>query len=366
MDIKEVQRSVKPYDVFGYLIPGAVAMMGIYLHGAILDVRNTFTDNKPAQFDEFVNRLFLSGPSNWYEYTGLSFVFLIVAYILGHIIGSSSSALIDVMLVKRMHGYPYQRLLTMQESSSEKTFAKRKGMLARGSFGLFFVGMALLAVRTAPCIYMTIALGLSLVILAVRMLYADCDDTPASGWATTLFCIGSILSLGLAWVYTVVSTLIASAFRMNEPLPEGTQQLFRKSFEKVFGVPPDSNKLGTDCYWLTCLYLSENSPENYKSIVQWLRLYAFARNLTMTFFFLFLYGAVIGRFDPFRSTQQYPYYCWWPISMGFLSLAFLIRYYYLYYKYYSKCIFRAFIALTANSPTSVPIAASSTGTIGST
>jgi len=150
--------------------------------------------------------------------------------------------------------------------------------------------------------------------------------------------------------YVVYYTLVRPWYAVTaiyRPMDKSFVDMFCKCCRKVFHPEnsPESCKVchhHADLYWLTACYLTENTERHHLNIKHWLNLYGFARNLGMAFFLLFLLGAVTKR--NIGAQQMSPIVEWWPLATGILCVLLLHRYVYLYYKYYSKYIARAFVA----------------------
>ena len=103
-----------------------------------------------------------------------------------------------------------------------------------------------------------------------------------------------------------------------------------------------------DLYWITTCYLTEHTEKHSLNIKHWLTLYRSARNLSMAFMALYLIGTIMNRV--FLGHDIHIVVRWWPVITGTLAVLLLQRYLYLYYKYYSKYIARAFVAEALRQP----------------
>src|SRR2546425_2633251 len=109
-----------PYDVLGYLAPGATFVLSLYgfefwiHHGAA----TPFLIHTPV-YTLIQLALPPSGEGAW----ALATLFLIglfgVCYVLGHIIASISAFSIDRMYVAKGHGYPFRLLLGLRPAPNE-------------------------------------------------------------------------------------------------------------------------------------------------------------------------------------------------------------------------------------------------------
>ena len=93
-EITETKHVFWPYDVFGYLLPGAIVLSAIV------------TLDSPIR--ERVYELFSSG--SWFHVI----VLVVFSYITGHIVASLSSFLIERCYLKLFYGYPAAQFLDEQ------------------------------------------------------------------------------------------------------------------------------------------------------------------------------------------------------------------------------------------------------------
>ena len=109
-----------PYDVLGYLAPGATFVLSLYGFEFWIHHRaqTALSIHTPVYT---LIRLSLppSGEGGW----ALATLFLIglvgVCYVLGHIIASISAFFIDRMYVAKGHGYPFRLLLALPHQADE-------------------------------------------------------------------------------------------------------------------------------------------------------------------------------------------------------------------------------------------------------
>lgn len=124
-------------------------------------------------------------------------------------------------------------------------------------------------------------------------------------------------------------------------------KLYDKYFEEKFQLKrEDAN---TDNFWFCYLYICSKNPVFANLIENWLRLYSFSRNLSMSFFVSFLYcfiWLVIHKAGIVFSIEINVFYLYLIPFVYFILFAIMVfRYYYLYAHYYSRFIFRAFVQM---------------------
>ena len=335
-----VMMRFREQDVIGYLVPGTLFLLGLYLYDEIF---------KLDQFDSFAKQL----PTIITDYTklpgfiSLGTFFLFLAYTTGHLISLLSSALIDKLIMERTQGYPFQRLFN--KVIGLNTYTRRmkqfyKVFLLFLWFAMFLVAMYGYNAKTIllfiPCIIVLFS-KLTMSLLFLRHVddpwSLKSEDHPALKIANSSW---SYFFVWILWpfvkIYNIFSKGVLSAFRMSKPFHVEIQHKFIKKFKDTFDLDPTA--VDTEVHWLTYSYLHQNDPSSIKVIRQWLHLYTFARNLSTAFFLLFLYGLVMNNHIDEKSMGRIWILVTW---IGFLLFG--LRYYYVYYNYYSKYIFRAFI-----------------------
>lgn len=147
-------------------------------------------------------------------------------------------------------------------------------------------------------------------------------------------------------LYYILSKPLYAITGIYRPMSDAFVNRFCESCKKLlFGGKAEDCEVCNhkqDLYWLTACFLTEHTEKHNLNIKHWLSLYGFARNLGMAFFLLFLIGAIARRV--FYEHSVHPVVVYWPLVMGVLAALLLHRYVYLYYKYYSKYIARAFVS----------------------
>lgn len=389
------------YDVFGYLIPGIVLLLGLYAYDNVFRLSGfvdwskfSLTISKPETVSEpeaGPETKTGSKPTGWdgaivfTKFLG----FLLSAYLAGHIVATFSSIILDKMVSERIQGLPYRRLFRKLRF---KGIERHERDLYRTIFGCILVMLLLVSVRCKFDFVAWFIFSLIIIFIIIKASFSFCvrDDIrnpyrykdPSSPkykyyqyadsairfrpssildffhvkWPQAIkkckclkklflrldswMKIGSLIR-GFGFPYIIIEKALLPLLRMCKPFSDGIQDLFLRKFEDIFDINPEKAK--TDVYWLTYAFVCEKSPLYTKLIHKWLSLYAFARNVAVSFLLLFIYG-VVARL---KHGPQGANYAWWCSITAVLAVHFGVRYYYLYYNYYSKFIFRAFLTLTS-------------------
>jgi hypothetical protein len=135
----------------------------------------------------------------------------------------------------------------------------------------------------------------------------------------------------------------------REPASAEFTKLYSESFNRHFQL--NAATAGTTNFWLAYMHMMEKSPTLGAIATNWLRLYAFARNLSAAFYLFFIYAflwlwihsAAITDWGAYRTGVLLAF----PLGGLALALIMLTRFYYLYASYYTRFVFRSFVYLTS-------------------
>ncbi|HXG06052.1 MAG TPA: hypothetical protein VNI77_01850, partial [Nitrososphaera sp.] len=344
------------YDLFGYLIPGAIALLAIYsfefwadhqlevnrialsVHLPLFTAINSTAHSILQAKDWILSALFL-------------IVMLIIAYAFGHIVSSVSSLSLDRILVYKGYGYPYQQLFGFEHPIRNWD----TGPFYRG---LFFWFNAYLLVRyyailyPGPAVLTAVSwLGWYLTFVLVIKLSIGHFRTHPFNWLVshtprilrkigTTFLV-AVIRILFAGPYDLFTSSLSRLINTRAVFQPEFVEFYKKTFHSLFGLDPNSAE--TNNYWLSKCYIAYKSPTLDSMLVNWLYLYSYARNLSTAFYLAFAYCfiSILFQRDLFVHLGDSVLYII-PLVFFLLALVMLSRYYYLYYIYYSKFLFRAF------------------------
>lgn len=337
-------------DVFDYLIPGAMLLATMTLfdyrladasllreQAAYTPLRDLFsTVSTPilAHKDAVLSLFFVSALA-------------VTSYVAGHITSSFSSLFIDRVLIYKGHGYPYRQLLRFPISSRRppKSF---KSAYYRGIFfwaNLTFITL-LAWILMAGMMLLVLAVSFALASLAFTVVKIYISNNPwrnRAGWPEERERLKGFF-VGFARLYDGLAQLYTSYTGSRDSLERPIRVAYAKYFLKHFGCKP--TMMSSSNYWLTSCYVIEHSPEFAKLMMNWLRLYEFARNLSTAAYLAFMY-VLVSLFmhrDVVRDTPDVGLIVA-PLALFTIAFMMLGRYYYLYVCYFSKFIFRSFVYL---------------------
>lgn len=357
MSEKETEnKSIFPfngYDIFGYIIPGGVFFLSIYIfdfwakksmnfkHNPILTLISIFKPN------DVVNQ--------WNTFDSITFIIasVLVVYVIGHIIAALSSFFIDRLLIKKGHHYPIKLILLNQRKDSDGSKSIKGNFVV---FNLFF-----LILHIASCIY----LGISYSVHTVNWIY----------FHFFLLFIFLIILISFIFMFSYNKILfflnpfsrlydcIVERFREVLGSDGGISKEVKKGYKNFLRneLKLKKNNLTTDIYWLSCIYIARKSPSANKLLINWMHLYSFSRNLSTGFFISFIYCAlsIFLNSHMLNGTDYHDVFkfkilvgCLIPLFFWGISILFLLRFYYLYHGYYSKFIVRTCAYLYNNNKNS--------------
>jgi len=356
------------YDIFGYLIPGVILLVGIYVHMKVFDVKclqdplskvflpcNSI-DNNPGQNTS--NFPIFSSPLFWRLMTA----FLFFAYIIGHLVASFGAVILDKWVSERVLGFPFKRLFKNVLPLSD--YDKRKTCFHKALLVNFLVMLIVLAILGPSNRYFLFLLSFFVLLALIKIgftwfsledIQAPSSERPGSNWRHKVvdwlwkwMIRWWLRPLGLIF-FDSWANLLLTMFRMRKPFSKVFQEKFSAHFYKAFDLDLKKENLETEIFWLPYCYVSEKAPASARLMHHWLCLQGFARNLAVSFFLLFVYGIAMDKFCPsgMYHAEKYEYLCWCFIT-GISAVLLGLRYYYLYYNYFSKFVFRAFFSVVCS------------------
>lgn len=361
---EKVKIPISAYDIFGYFIPGAIALLAAYFFEFLTNLQLT----KPIDlYLPLLTAFNVSGEAvfdvnQWVLSVMFFIAILIIIYIIGHIVSSLSSFCIDRVLIFKGYQYPYQILLGLKNDTKDLSRSFYRGLF-------FWVNVWLLLVYLFVILYNQEWLEqtinwLSLYIVGVILLKVMISNPPIipSRWMQWIeskspisllakkvdglprFFIGKLF----AGPYDFITTYLSNFIGSRKPFEQEFIESYKKLFLLKFGL--EVEKAVTNNYWFCAGYIAEKSPALNAIVVNFLHMYSYARNVSTAFYLAFLYCFVslFLQGQLFQSLNHNLALFTLPLVFFFLSLVMLTRFYYLYFCYYSKFIFRAFYVLAYN------------------
>lgn len=354
---------IDSYDYFGYLVPGMVAMVGVCTFLVYyLDVQRTACTALHSLLST------KDIPSTTIIISGLV-LFALISYVMGHIAGTFSSMFYEKIFVKKVTQYPTNRLLNI-----DLTVEQKRSLNFTRYFYLFFITIqygsiltynfkekanealsdgvknSLLAYTGTSDVFV-LSMLLLLVWVVAKIINEALTAIPGQD---TSPCWGIKLYQGILLFCCVIcslpmlliSLLLGKLLGMRDKFPDEFAAKIKEKYNSIFPIDFETAK-STEVWWSLYWYVVNRDSVVRARIDKFLSLYGFMRNLAFACWFTAVCLAVthnnyeIGR----KLTVQ-----WAVVVLLLCSILFAVRFYYLYYNYYSKTIFRVFLYLDEVQP----------------
>jgi hypothetical protein len=337
------------YDFFGYLLPGTLfAFGGAYVFWDKLPLESCLTQE--SKINAFIVVLVLLG-------------LLAGLYFIGQIIGSISHLLYDRLLVRNIIGYPFQYILDLKPRPEDSMRITYLLLLVCGLQYIIAPTLYELLCMTPLvniawiCTIIWVTFWTCVFILAFSLRFClvfsrisgmdnygrkktkkrdDDENSIENDGLMKKFCCGGVRVL---WYLSVLLRKISSTdTKVNKEI--------RKKF--IDGVKTDyeidlekEENYNSDAYWIAYIGLLNANQKHGAKIENWLNLYGCLRNYSCVFLILSIviavkqWGEMVNDVTAVSDTK---------ILLAFLGLSFIlfIRYWIIFFGYYSKYIIRAF------------------------
>jgi hypothetical protein len=352
--------------VFGYVIPGLAFLTCVVLFEyKLTSFSQSVSPHSPifTLFKTTVSLDFVT--ANWIVSLAGVLALAGLSYVLGHIISISSSLAIDRVFVYKAYGYPYCNMLGIEPETSKFSMAYDRGMILYISvyilaryFSEVFVGLdysesAASAANTFVDLllaYTALKICISAVLARPKSsIYRAFESRRALKKVSNV--IGWLMINAFPLPYELLSSTLSKYLRTRKSFGDEFIQKYKLMFKDTFGL--ESEKAGSNNYWLSYSYSAYHSATFSAMLTNWLHLYSYARNLTVAFGFAFLWCFLSLLLQPSVAAEvavSPPGNVFaiklLPLLFFLSSVLMLVAYYYLYYSYFSKFVFRSFVFLT--------------------
>lgn len=346
------------YDFFGYIFPGAYTGLMILLVSSKSNSRLGFLIDKANNIVYRSDSLLSSILS--------ATLLIIVAYALGHIVATISHIAIDRLLVNSVLGYPMDRLLQNEMESSAQRAKRSTGsyiflsllLMLIGPVWFYHFGISSSLNEMSfdqfqgvchPRYYVLLG-WLLLLLLVIRGGHAFLSSPQWSKFSSSMFantcwnCVINIYSAPARWLFLpllhMVESFIGTDRRVAPDLAKGFQAKFKERFDL------DATKIRTESYWLAFFHLNRRDGSAIPLLANWLHIYSFARNMAAACFALLLY--ILYRLHTMKTGDREVLLVTYVLNF-YLMLFFLLRYWMIYYTYFTKSIVRLFFTSVSDS-----------------
>jgi hypothetical protein len=314
---------VDAYDFFGYLIPGLILLFSVFLAHIGASTKQPFMQY--FKDIDFLRAKFETIPS-----VAAVAVVVVLAYVLGHVVGSVAAFFFEKLVVKNIYGYPYKYLLFCECGKDDDRSTAYKALTVciyifiivfivwtRQVRGILMDWWGVVAVLFAYCFYV--------------YRYSTSKAKKELSWF-------------LSRVFWVVEWVCGHFVSQHQPFPEKFRSAFFVKFKKEFGFDFDS-EIAPEVFWAIYWHVATGNEYVRAKIEKWMILYSFMRNLGCSL----LMSAIVISVPQIYYAEKSVFIQLCALALVGLSSIFMIRYYYLYYNYYSKNTFRAFVFAKATS-----------------
>jgi hypothetical protein len=345
---------LKAYDFFSIVFPGVSVLLSAYffedLYRESQSSVATILPNSCLPVHWLVVELWQNS-SNLSTQAAIAAISMCVIYLAGHLVSSISNFFLDRIFVYKCYGYPYEHLLL--ENYKNKTFVDYfSRRFYRGSIfwlhaAIFF--FALYNIYRTYSIFFVIAFSCSCFFLVALAIHLVVQPFCKKHHKMEIPC--NIFIKLYAGFYEILMNPIQHINQTALPAQKQLAEKYRTFFKNDFGIDPRNAE--SENYWFSVFYVRQKSPPMSELVHRWHQTAVFARNMAAAFYMTFCYSTLILWYetawkkhviqvpDNFRITIALT-------GMFAVAIFLVLRFYYFYVCYYSKCLFRAFVFLHLN------------------
>lgn len=334
------------YDFFGYILPGTFLSMGLmYIFQEELKLSELITkyNDIEAFWAVFILLFVLAG-----------------VYFMGQLIGSISHLLYDRLVVRNIIGYPFQYILDLP-SRPERSMRLAYLIL------LFFVLQLILAptyyeffcnyydwnsVWKGILVWLLLCLGSFIVVFWLRLRLVcsiisrmdACgnfvreakDDSIEKDKRLIKACEYGVKTF--RWFFVLLRKISSTDTKVKDDIRE---KFIRRVHNEYKIDLEHDDKYNSDAYWIGYIGLLNADSKHVGKVENWMKLYGCLRNYSCSFLILAAVVAFLQWKSIINGAVDIPNTT---ILLIFLMVSFVlfIRYWIIYFGYYSKYIIRAY------------------------
>jgi hypothetical protein len=360
-------------DILDYIAPGGALILGAYCFDARLAAASGWITGSHLVPHTPVSTLLMgslpeSKQDNWLTSLALIALALGVTYVLGHMIASVSSFLLERSFVYKAYDWPYRQLLAIADEHPQD--AKTSRYFYRAGFfwcnvflvslylglllqfdsrrSLLLQGLLLTAVVISGFFAATLSLG-----RVASVVYKSLEARGVKHKLLSLYnsesrrAFRDRFALGSVFFYELLAGAFSRVISSPMVFDQNFRDKFKYCFTKLFDQNPES--AGSNTFWLSYCFAVQRSQVFSGMLNNWRMQYAFARNLSSALWLVALYagGSVLlhGELVSRLSGHDRFVVVAIPLFLYFCSAVMLARYYYLFACYFSRFVFRSFLYL---------------------
>lgn len=323
---------IDTYDFFGYLAPGALLTV-------VLCLTVILVFDKDRSLICLCYETFDVKNVKTFHYVVFSIFWVLVAYIVGHIVATFSSLFLEKVLIGKIVGHPYCRFVVEEDRSAHSKRSKVHYKVLISSLYM----IPFLYISQWSFLYNKQEVSLwecSVFIVVLWFLVKWVDDLfhhkryryrRSIHLFFKYYCV--VFSLPMIALEVVFSNFMG----MKYPLPDEVKDKIQSKFKKIFGLEP-RKKLGAELWWSIYWYVVNSNDMVRARVEKFVTLYGLMRNMSFSCLISSICFGMIA-----DSSSYHPDF-FHGLAMVFLfcSVLFVLRYYYLYNNYYAKTVYRFF------------------------
>ena len=330
------------YDFFGYLMPGLIFSLSLFAW---------LIYAKYIELGEKSIETFKSlGMGNS---AIILFIVMTVSYFAGHLIGAISHLLYDRIIIRNIIGYPFQRLLDTSHTPDDRTRSSYIVMMILLFLFLIIPGFVELLIKVresvqfapefylrkdmvGPIIEKILFAGIifwSIILFASRIKEMNKKNVPDKN---------TFISIVKNYILKPIRKLTATDTLLEKEIITS----FKNQMYKCHHLDADTNS--SDIFWLASIDLQKNKKIDSR-LMNWLNLYGCLRNYSCAFFLL-AFIIVCSHWYKILWLHQVTDLRGSRILLAALVVSgiLFLRYWIIYYSYYSKYIIRAYVCSLQN------------------
>jgi hypothetical protein len=342
---------LKAYDFFSIVFPGASVLLSAYffedLYHAAEAGRPASSLNCSLPIHWAVNEIWRDS-GNASTQAAVVAVSMCMIYLAGQLVSSVANFFLDRIFVYKCYGYPYEHLVLEDRKKNifVDYFSRR---FYRGSIfwlhvaAFFFV---MYDIYNSHICYLLVAFCCSGIFLIALITHLVGQRLYRKNWNIEGLYkrFINVYVLFYRWLMNPIQHINQTGKPMQKELAEK----YKVFFKQEFGI--DAEVAESDNYWLCLFYVRQKDPSMSSLVHRWHQTAVFARNMAASFYAAYVYSALILWYETGwnKNVIQAPgnFHITAALSCLYVVAVFLvIRFYYFYVSYYSKCLYRAFVFL---------------------
>lgn len=248
----------------------------------------------------------------------------------------------------KIFGYPYRILIFDDHSHQKDSIAN----FYRSIVFLFYIGIGAYISRRLfghDAVIVSLIIGAIFIILTLlhvieRSIKPEVGDVASirNKIHKTLDFILKWVTLFFAFFYKGGESSIKTIMDLDRPLTKQVRQLIIKQVNEIYGIDVESKKedpIGTEIYWLIYFRSIETLPIMRAYTYKWFILSGLHRNVGGALIMAAIFVSL-----PAISEENSVFFSYISLCLFASSMIMSVRYYFIYYNYFSKSVFRSFVA----------------------